>query len=426
VIGTARSEKRSLLEDPVTTPPLHVRGARIADVEAGTYVDDDELIAVDGRIVDRGRGLTTPEGARVVEAGGAALVPGLIDAHVHITAATADLASLPRWVPSYVHAHTSAIVAGMLDRGFTTVRDASGADSGFARAQQEGLLRGPRILFCGKALSQTGGHGDPRSVGDQDFDNHPCCAGIGRVADGVDAVRAAARDELRRGANHLKVMAGGGITSPTDRIDSTQYSIEELTAIVEEATAVNRYVMAHAYTPRAIERALRSGVRSIEHGNLADQESVDLLLEKEAFLVPTLVAYWALALHGRDLGLPSDFWEKLATVRAAGETALANASAAGVKIAFGSDLLGPLHGYQAQEFTIRSQVQPSIEVLRGATTVAAQLVGMAGEIGTTRVGALADLLLVAGDPIEDVNVLAEPNKYLRAVIQGGAIVAEGR
>ncbi|WP_344515653.1 amidohydrolase family protein [Dactylosporangium maewongense] len=396
----------------------------VADIETGTYGENIDLIAVGGRIEELGYNLTTPADARVLDVAGAAVIPGLIDAHVHVTAATVDLATLPRWAPSYVHAHAGRIMAGMLQRGFTTVRDASGADYGLARAQREGLIRGPRLLYCGKALSQTGGHGDSRGAGDHVHDAHPCCTGIGRVADGVDAVRAAARDELRRGADHLKVMAGGGIASPTDRIDSTQYSLAELTAIVEEATAASRYVAAHAYTPRSVERALQSGVRSIEHGNLIDESSIKLLVAHEAFLVPTLVAYWALHEHGREFGLPPSNFEKLSAVMNAGLTAMERASAAGVKIVFGTDLLGELHDFQSMEFRIRSELQPALTVLRGATSLAAELVGMTGQIGTTRVGGHADLLVVDGDPLSDATVLAEPAKHIVYVIQGGTVVSQ--
>ncbi len=237
---------------------LLLRNGTLLDVDTGEYAEGD-VLCDDGRIAETGPGLTAPGGARTVELAGATVLPGLIDAHVHVTAATADLGALPSWSPSYAAAHAARIMSGMLDRGFTTVRDASGADFGLADAQAEGLIRGPRLMFCGKALSQTGGHGDSRPRGTRVHDGHQCCAGLGRIADGVDAVRAAARDELRKGAHHIKVMAGGGVASPTDRIDSTQYSTDELRAIVEEAEAANRYVAAHAYTARSVSRALRAG-----------------------------------------------------------------------------------------------------------------------------------------------------------------------
>ncbi|NUW41944.1 metal-dependent hydrolase family protein [Nonomuraea rhodomycinica] len=390
-------------------------------MESGEYAEGD-LRCEDGRIAETGRGLRAPDGARVLDLAGARVVPGLIDAHVHVTASTADLGALPSMSPAYVAAHSARTMGGMLDRGFTTVRDASGADYGLADAQAEGLIRGPRLLFCGRALSQTGGHGDLRGRGQSSTDDHPCCAGVGRVADGVDAVRAAARDELRKGAHHLKVMASGGVASPTDRIDSTQYSMDELRAVVEEAEAANRYVAAHAYTARAVNRALEAGVRSVEHGNLIDDSSVELFLRHEAFLVPTLVTYWALKEEGRAFGLPEGSWRKVDEVLDAGLRALERAHRAGVRLAFGTDLLGGMHRHQSHEFRLRGEVQRPLDVLRAATTGAAELVGMAGEIGTLSVGARADLLVLDGDPLRDLGVLAEP-KHLRHVVQDGRVVA---
>jgi imidazolonepropionase-like amidohydrolase len=397
---------------------LLLRDALILDVVTGDYSEGD-LRCEDGRVVESGPGLTAPD-AEVIELGGAVVVPGLIDAHVHVTASTADLGALTSLSPSYVALQSARTMEGMLARGFTTVRDTAGADFGLADAQLEGLLRGPRLLFCGKGLSQTGGHGDVRGRGTNRHDGHPCCAGLGRVADGVDAVRAAARDELRKGAHHIKVMASGGVSSPTDRIDSTQYSAEELRAIVEEAEAANRYVAAHAYTARAINRALEAGVKSIEHGNLLDDRSVALLLEHDAYLVPTLVTYWALKEEGREFGLPESSWRKVDEVLGAGLEALERAARGGVKLAYGSDLLGGMHRHQNQEFRLRCEVQAPLDVIRSATVNAADLLGMAGEIGTLTPGAHADLLVLEGDPLADIGVLADP-KHIRHVVQAGRL-----
>jgi imidazolonepropionase-like amidohydrolase len=399
---------------------LLLRNALLLDMDSGEYAEGD-LRCADGRIVETGHGLSAPDGTRVIDVAGAPVVPGLIDAHVHVTASTANLGSLGSMSPSYVAAHSARIMGDMLGRGFTTVRDASGADFGLADAQAEGLIRGPRLLFCGKGLSQTGGHADFRGRGEHLQDDHPCCAGVGRIADGVDAVRAAARDELRKGAHHIKVMASGGVASPTDRIDSTQYSMGELRAVVDEATAANRYVAAHAYTARAVDRALEAGVRSIEHGNLIDDHSVELFLRHEAYLVPTLVTYWALKEEGLAFGLPERSWRKVDEVLEAGLVALERAARGGVRLAYGTDLLGGMHRHQNHEFRLRREVQQPIDVLRAATTGAADLTGMAGELGTLAVGAHADLLVLDGDPLADIGVLADPG-HIRHVIQAGAVV----
>ncbi|POX42356.1 peptidase M38 [Streptomyces sp. Ru73] len=401
------------------TDSLLLRNATLLDVVSGEYTEGD-LRCADGRIVETGRGLTAPD-ARTLDLNGAFVLPGLIDAHVHVTALTAGLGQLPELAPSYVAAHSARTMGQMLDRGFTTVRDASGADYGLADAQAEGLIRGPRLLFCGRALSQTGGHGDVRGRGTHRHDDHPCCAGLGRIADGVDAVRAAARDELRKGAHHIKVMASGGVASPTDRIDSTQYSDDELRAVVDEAHAANRYVAAHAYTARAVNRALEAGVRSIEHGNLLDDRSVELLREHDAYLVPTLVTYWALKEEGRAHGLPEASWRKVDEVLGAGLAALERAARGGVNLVYGTDLLGGMHRHQNEEFRLRREVQDPIEVVRAATVNAAALVNMTGEIGTLEPGAHADLVVLDGDPLADIGALADP-QHIRYVVQGGEVV----
>jgi imidazolonepropionase-like amidohydrolase len=403
---------------------LLLRHGLLLDVHTGDYQRAD-LRCAEGRIAETGAQLRAPDGVRVLELAGAVVLPGLIDAHVHVTAATASLSQMTSWAPSYAAAHSARIMGQMLDRGFTTVRDACGADYGLADAQAEGLIRGPRLAFCGKALTQTGGHGDTRGRGDQVLDDHPCRPGMGRVADGVDAVRAAARDELRKGAHHIKVHASGGVASPTDRVDSTQYSVEELRAVVDEAEAANRYVAAHAYTARAVNRALESGIRSIEHGNLIDDRSVELFAEHKAFLVPTLVTYWALKNEGRDHGLPESSWRKLDDVLDAGLGGLERAARGGVKLVYGSDLLGEMHRHQNREFKIRQQVQQPIDIIRAATANAAELLGMAGQIGTLQAGAHADLIVVDGDPLADIDVLAE-SEHITHVVQAGRIVKGDR
>lgn len=405
-----------------STQPLVITNAHVLDVASGTFSLSD-VVAVDGKIRTVGKDADKPGDARVIDGNGKYVVPGLIDAHVHVVASSADFRSLT-WTPaSYVYAQTARIMQGMLRRGFTTVRDLSGADFGLAKAQAEGLLEGPKLHFCGRALSQTGGHGDMRLPGEDHEPNGRGCCGIGRVADGVDAVRAAARDELRKGAHHIKIMASGGVSSPTDRIDSTQYSREEMRAAVEEAEAANRYVAAHAYTARAINRALEAGVRSIEHGNLLDDESLRLFLEKDAFLVPTLVTYWALKEEGREFGLTDDMWAKVDSVLNSGLEAIARAHEAGVKMVYGSDLLGGMHRHQNEQFRLLGKVQPGIDAIRAATTTAAELLGRAGEIGVVAPGADADLLVLTADPVQDIAVLADISDHLEFVIQDGVVVS---
>jgi imidazolonepropionase-like amidohydrolase len=404
-----------------STQPLVIRNASVLDVHGGTFSVAD-VVTAGGKIRSVEKGADAPEEAQIIDGTGKYVIPGLIDAHVHVVASSADFRSLTWTPPSYVYAQTARIMQGMLRRGFTTVRDLSGADFGLAKAQAEGLLEGPKLHFCGRALSQTGGHGDMRLPGEDHEPNRKGCCGIGRVADGVDAVRAAARDELRKGAHHIKIMASGGVSSPTDRIDSTQYSRDEMRAAVEEAEAANRYVAAHAYTARAINRALEAGVRSIEHGNLLDDESLRLFLEKDAFLVPTLVTYWALKEEGRESGLTEEMWAKVDSVLNSGLEAIAQAHEAGVKLVYGSDLLGGMHRHQNEQFRLLGKVQPAIDAIRAATTTAAELLGRPGEIGIIAPGADADMLVLTADPVQDIAVLADMADHLEVVVQDGAVI----
>src|SRR5215471_7686526 len=397
------------------------RNAQILDAERGDYLADDSVLVEGDRILEVGGADVQASDVQSFDLRGMTLMPGLIDAHVHVTAVTADLARLEEWSPAYVTARAARVLVGMLRRGFTTVRDVGGADYGLAQAIEEGYLEGPRLLFAGSALSQTGGHGDFRGPGRQAHDL--CHCGLARtvICDGADAVRRAAREEIRRGASHIKLMLSGGVASPTDRIDSTQFSREEIHAAVEEAEAANLYVVGHAYTSRAINRGLECGVRSIEHGNLMEISSLPLFQESGAFYVPTLATYSALAARGREFGLPEHSHRKVFDVLDAGLHALELAHRAHLPIVFGTDLLGGMHEEQLNEFTLRRQIQSPADMLRSATTVAARLLRMEGVIGVVAPGASADLLVVEGDPLQDIGALTEPQRRLKLVMAAGRL-----
>jgi imidazolonepropionase-like amidohydrolase len=389
------------------------------DVGAATYREGD-LQVDDGIIAEAGSPL--PPDARRTDLAGAYVLPGLIDSHVHIMASTADFAELARWPVTYNAHHTARLLGQMLDRGFTTVRDMAGGDYGTWRALEEGLIRGPRLFYAGRALSQTGGHGDHRGPGEHLLDTHPGASESSVIVDGVDQVRRAARDELRRGAHHIKVMAGGGVASPTDRIDSTQFSVAELEAAVDEARAANRYVAAHAYTPESIARSLRAGVRTIEHGNLLDAATAELF--QDAYLVMNLVTYWALQTEGREFGLPEASFRKIGEVLDGGMRALELAHASGIKVGYGTDLLGGMHRHQSQEFVIRSEIQAPIDIIRSATTVGAEIVGMSGKLGTLEPGAFADFVALSRDPLDDIGALADATA-IRYIVKNGRVELSG-
>lgn len=396
--------------------------ARVFDGRSRGLRDGLIVIVRDGMISEIGADVIVPDDATRIDCKGRVLMPGLIDGHVHVVANSVDLTAGRQW-PSYIFAQAGHIMRGMLDRGFTTVRDAGGADAGLVRAVEEGWLTGPRLIISGLALSQTGGHGDMRSIyrAPGEATNDRIGSMIGRVCNGVTEVREAARDELRKGAKLVKIMASGGAASVTDPIDNTQFSGEELRAIVEEAVAWNTYVMAHAYTPRAITAAIEAGCRTIEHGNLIDDATASLMVEKDAWLCPTLVASDILTQFADKYGFSDTSMKKIAFVCERGLESLRIARAANVKIGFGTDLLGlELHAYQCNEFTIRAKVEDPIDTLISATSLNAEMMCMPGEIGEITVGARADILVVDGDPTTDPEVFTRQGETLKVIMKDGA------
>jgi imidazolonepropionase-like amidohydrolase len=360
-------------------------------------------------------------GGEVIDLQGCTLMPGLIDAHVHVLAVDAALARLSDRPVTLLTLQAAKVLEGMLQRGFTTIRDAAGADGGLAEAVEQGLVQGPRIFPSGSALSQTGGHGDvrPRT---QSVVTCACCEGginLSRIADGVTECRRAARDELRKGATQIKIMSSGGVASPYDPIWNLQYSEEEVRAIVEEAQAWHTYVLAHAYSPEAIHRSIDFGVRSIEHGNLIDRATAEHVAGADAFVVPTLATYDALHRYGRELGFTEANMAKLAEVREAGLGSLEILQSAGVKIGYGTDLLGPMHRHQSREFVIRAEAMSPFDIIRSATIVNAELLNRPGELGVVAPGARADLITVAGNPLADISLLDGQGEHLTHIMKDG-------
>lgn len=406
------------LEIPLTTAFYNARvfNGKDRDLKDGLVV-----LVRDGLIAAVGENIEIPDDAVRVDCGGRVLTPGLIDAHVHVVANSVDLTPGRQW-PSFVFAQAGHIMKGMLDRGFTTVRDGGGADAGLVQAVEGGWMTGPRLVISGLALSQTGGHGDMRSIyrAPGETTNDRIGSMIGRVCNGVAEVRDAARDELRKGAKLVKIMASGGAASVADPIDNTQFSGEELRAIVEEAVAWNTYVMAHAYTPRAIEAAVGAGCRTIEHGNLIDETSACLMVEKGAWLCPTLVASDILTQFADKYGFSDTSMKKIAFVCERGLEGLKIARAANVNIGFGTDLLGiELHQHQCNEFTIRAKVEDPIDTLLSATSQNAEMMCMKGQIGEISVGAYADILVVDGDPTTDPEVFTRQGETLKVIMKDG-------
>lgn len=401
-----------------------LRNATVLDCDEGRLLPGMSVLVEGDRIMEVSGGEVRATDAQVIDIAGRTVMPGLIDAHVHAVITTMNLAAMTNRPASLVAIEAMRILERMLRRGFTTVRDAGGADYGLAQAVEKGLIDGPRIFYAGRTLSQTGGHGDftPKTDGPMLCACHIRSSGFSHVADGVSAVRRAAREELRRGAHHVKIMASGGVASPSDPIWNLQYSREEMSAIVEEARSWRTYAMAHAYTPEAISRAISAGVRTIEHGNLIDAETAAQMHAAGAYLVPTLVTYYAIDEMGRALGFPEKSLAKVKDVLDAGLASLEIAKAAGVPIGFGTDLLGETHEEQSRELLIRSEVLSAAEILRSATIVNAEILRQSGELGVVAPGARADLLVVDGDPLADLACLTDQGAHIPLVMKDGRII----
>jgi imidazolonepropionase-like amidohydrolase len=334
-----------------------------------------------------------------------------------------DFARIARMSVVELSISMAHLASATLHRGFTTVRDTGGNVAGLVAAIDSGLTPGPRIVPAGRIISQTGGHGDLRP-GAVPLPTCGCQIATDRgehalIADGADAVRKAARHELRAGSAFLKIMTSGGVASPTDPFDSVQFTGEEIRAIAVEAEHRHTYVTAHAYSPESIRLAVDHGVRCIEHGNMLDEATATHLAQSGVTVVPTLVTYLAMQEIGAKVGLPAVSQEKNAGVFDAGRRAVEVARAAGVELGFGTDLLGEAQPWQNRELAIRAELEPAADVLRSMYLTNARLCGLEGRIGVLAPGAYADLVVVDVDPLEDLAALAEPDAHIDAIVQGG-------
>jgi imidazolonepropionase-like amidohydrolase len=401
--------------------PILFTGGRFLDPRQDALIDGVEVLIADGLVRAVSRQPIAHPDAQRIELGGRTLMPGLIDAHIHIVLTEVNIQLLSDVPLTLLAARGSVAMRAMLDRGFTTLRDTGGADFGMKEAVEKGYFVGPRLFIAGQAISQTGGHGDHRRRTLTGISCN-CCNGLvwtSRVADGVPEMIRAVRDELRKGADHIKIMVSGGVASQSDPLDSLQYRMDEIEAAVEEAERWGSYVCAHAYSARAIQRAVRGGVRTIEHGNLIDEPTAALMAERGAYLVPTLVAYDALKRRGAAYGLSEYSLAKNEVVLEAGLRSLRLCREAGVKIGFGSDLLGQLQTDHCNEFTIRAQAMTAQEIIRSATLVNAEIIRQEGRLGELVEGAHADLLVVDGDPYADLSVFRNDGSGLAGIMLGG-------
>lgn len=402
---------------------LLIKNARIVDGTAPEPTDPMQIAIEDGRICEVGASVNfTAE--EELDLDGLTVMPGLIDCHVHTIASTANLGLNAALPSSLVAARASTLMNNMIMRGFTTVRDLGGADRGLQLAVEEGHFIAPRMVICGKALSQTGGHTDYRGP----YDNRDvgwyaqALGALGRICDGKPELLRAAREELKGGAQFLKVMADGGVSSPSDPVGYLVFTFDELTALVEVANSFGTYVAAHLYADEAIVRALDCGITCIEHGNLIGDETIKRVAREGAMVVPTNITYDLLARKGAEFGLLPESVAKVADVREAGLERLVKMYDAGVIMGYGSDLLGGMQTEQSGEFPLRGRYIPADAVIRSATVDAARVLRMEGEVGVIASGAHADIIAVDGNPLDNLDLMTGQGAHMPLIMQGGRAI----
>lgn len=402
-----------------------IRNGTVLDTESMTYSEGQVVVIDDGLIVEVD---DTYSGAADIEidARGNYVLPGLIDGHVHFRLASLDFRAMTRWSEVQYGIVMAQLSKATLERGFTTVRDLGGDVNGLMRAIKDGQADGPRIVRAGLMLTQTGGHGDIRS-GEIEVASCGCALDsdvMSIVADGCDAVRKATRHLLRDGSDFIKIHVSGGVASPSDPLESVQYTPEEISTVVTEAKHRGTYVSAHAYTPESITMAIQSGVHCIEHGNMIDDATAKIVAASGSVVVPTLSTYFAMNEIGAEFGFPAANLAKNEVVLESGLDSVERAHAAGVTLGFGTDLIGEAQSRQNQELAIRGSVQAAADVLTSMWSVNAKLCRLEGRVGVLAPGAFGDAVISTVDPLEDLSAFAEHEKALSHVIQGGNVVVD--
>ena len=393
-----------------------------AELTAGHVLVEDGIIAEVSADT-----IAAPEGSTVIDGGNRVLSPGFIDLHVHLT--THVPSSLGDVHGTVVGAIANDVARHFLDSGFTTIRDAGGTQPDLARAIEQGIVYGPRVFPSGAVLSQTGGHGDWRHSSAP----HPLLEGGSPymasdqavLVDGVSQHLAATRENLRRGATQIKIMGGGGVMSDYDPIHSLQPTPEEIRAAVQAASDWGTYVMAHAYTSEAVRRLVENGVRCIEHGLLIDDATAKFVKQNDVVISTQLVVYRALA----DLpGITETHLKKLDVVLKGQENLIGLIKKYKITTGFATDLIAGMYPMLTREFTERALYWTPAEVMAQATSESAKVIRMSGRLnrwgnfGEIREGWVADLLLINGEPLEDISVLRDPDNNLALIMKDGEIV----
>jgi len=400
--------------------------ARIFDGHSADCAEGMSVLVEDGTIREVSDRPLKAEGAQRIDVAGKTLMPGLIDCHIHAYFSDLNAKVVDGRDAPYRTAHAVKKLGHALDCGFTTVRDIGGGDFPLASAVADGLIRGPRFFYAGKVLSMTGGHVDYRTPNEQHHTHGYCSCGSmnwgGVVVDGVDECIKAAREELRRGAHCIKITASGGVMSPSDPMWMNQFREDEIRAIVNEAVERRTYVSAHCHPVSSIRRSVEFGVRCIEHATLIDAETARWVAERGVYVVPTMSVIFVTMEVGAKLGMAADSMVKLKVAADAAIQGLQYMRDAGVKLGYGTDLLGSTYDQQCREFEFRSAVFSPLEMLRQATSIGAEILMQEGKLGCVNPGAHADLIVVDGDPLKDIGLLAADGRKLDLIMRAGEIV----
>ena len=438
--------KQKMLAIGLVTSCLFTHGVMAENTTLFTNVDvfdgvhekliKDANVLIEGNKIKKiSRSSIKQSDAEVIDGSGHTLMPGLIDAHYHITI-TQGFESLAYDRPQiFVGALAAKSAEDTLNRGFTTVRDAGGPSQGLQMAIDEGYIQGPRILSSGAFISQTAGHGDfdtRRTYLSPYFNGNLDKAeifGYTKIADGVAEVRKATREVLRSGVAQIKIFGSGSVTGAHDPIDVSQFTFDELKAIVEEAENWGTYAMVHAYTNKSLQTAIKAGVKSVEHAQFASEETIKLMKKNDVYLSTQVYGF---SLDPYKIGMKGETAEKYLEVQKNSDTAIKLAKKYGVKIAFGTDAFGslPLLAMQPRELLARTKYFTPYEILVQATSSNAELLERSGKrhpyregaLGVIDEGAYADVLLVKGNPLEDISLLTAPNENLSVIMKDGKFV----
>ena len=397
------------------------KNANLIDGNGGEVKENVSLLVEDDRIKEIGGSINAPYADEVFDCKGNTVMPGLIDAHMHLGLVEIEVINLSRRnAPGLMAARMFKNLREALDQGYTYARDTGGADAGFREAVERGYAAGPRLKVCGAAIAQTGGHGDDRVASETRPYSEPYMGFRSVLAAGVPEMLRTARENIRRGADFIKVMCGGGCASPTQGPETSQYTLEELKAAVDVAESVGSYVASHSYSNRSILLSADAGIRTIEHAHLMTRETAAVVAQRGAFIIPTQITYEIVIEKSRDI-ISKFIYDKFVSVCERGYEAIRNAMEAGIPIGGGTDLTGENTKYASGAIAYQAKAMGPMGAIVAFTKTNAKVLKVEEETGTLEVGKLADILVVNGSPLDNIDLFKDHRKNLLLIMQGGGV-----